>query len=346
MHHHAIGGTVAEAGGGRHGGPPPSPPRAATISRRELEEGCFHAPVPFGETLGRLPAGEAASPANLLSFAAESSAGAGRRVAGGSVSCSRAPTRCRSLCPRSREGAFPWVRRTTTGVSRTAWGAFQGRKRWIILVMHARVVHALLRFRMSAHLGRVGSRSPHAAPAQPSEVRGRWGRDPPTRRPARPTGRTMEKALHAGALGSACSYRGRPALSPELGRKPAVSGHKHEARGALACVASLAYLPLRSACRRRVRSSPHPLLPYSLPSSLPTPPPLLGALCCAVACALKRSAQSVCVCARARVYGMCAERFGSHARSPVRVCYPWVWVWVCGCLGVWGVFVRVCVCVI
>ena len=239
--------------------------------RRELEEGCFHAPVPFGETLGRLPAGEAASPANLLSFAAESSAGAGRRVAGGSVSCSRAPTRCRSLCPRSREGAFPWVRRTTTGVSRTAWGAFQGRKRWIILVMHARVVHALLRFRMSAHLGRVGSRSPHAAPAQPSEVRGRWGRDPPTRRPARPTGRTMEKALHAGALGSACSYRGRPALSPELGRKPAVSGHKHEARGALACVASFAYLPLYG--RHADDACARVPIPYSLtPFPHPSPP--------------------------------------------------------------------------
>ena len=91
-----------------------------------------------------------------------------------------------------------------------------------------------------------------------------------------------------------------------------------------------------------MRSSPHPLLPYSLPSSLPTPPPLLGALCCAVACALKRSAQSVCVCARARVYGMCAERFGSHARSPVRVCYPWVCVWVCGCLGRVRACLRMC----
>ena len=91
-----------------------------------------------------------------------------------------------------------------------------------------------------------------------------------------------------------------------------------------------------------MRSSPHPLLPYSLPSSLPTPPPLLGALCCAVACALKRSAQSVCVCVRARVYGICAERFGSHARSPVRVCYPWVCVWVFGCLGRVRACLRMC----
>ena len=119
----------------------PSPPRVATISRRGLEEGCFHAPVPFGETLGW---GSCKPSQSLRSFAAESSAGACRRE-----SSAGACRRLSKLLPRSdavpkvQESAFPWVRRTTTGVSRTAWGAFQGRQRRIILVMHARAVRAL-----------------------------------------------------------------------------------------------------------------------------------------------------------------------------------------------------------
>ena len=59
--------------------------------------------------------------------------------------------------------------------------------------------------------------------------------------PTRFASHTVEDALRTGALGSACAYLHKPALSPAWGRRLTVKDGNHEARWGLACWASYTF---------------------------------------------------------------------------------------------------------
>ena len=93
-----------------------------------------------------------------------------------------------------------------------------------------------------------------------------WGRDQPTRRPARPTSHAVENVLRTGVLGNAFAYgrkaRALPCMVPPA-EVWAHCGVVSMRRAGASCGAFFTYLFLLSSSGRRVRSSLRMSVPVS-----------------------------------------------------------------------------------
>ena len=88
--------------------------------------------------------------------------------------------------------------------------------------------------------------------------------------PTRFASHTVEDALRTGALGSACAYLHKPALSPAWGRRLTVKDGNHEARWGLACWASYTFsTPVVALVGVPTTRSAIPLIPSYHPSLPP-----------------------------------------------------------------------------